>query len=141
MYRGPGVYRGPPEVYRGPCMKITPWNTQLVFTIVCRLRAYNVIQRSYTAYPTLSQLRSHNTVCCRDGHSVCIVITATLLYRHSHSLTAKALTNTGLHQKTGHQPLWVKKLLHCTVVDNFAVILSTDVQNSVTARFETVTES
>ena len=36
---------------------------------------------------------------------------ATLLYRHSHSLTAKALTNTGLHQKTGHQLLWVKKLL------------------------------
>ena len=24
-----GVYRGPPEVYRGPCMKITPWNCQL----------------------------------------------------------------------------------------------------------------
>ena len=21
-----GVYRGPPEVYRGPCMKVTPWN-------------------------------------------------------------------------------------------------------------------
>jgi len=21
VYLGPGVYRGPPEVYRGPCMK------------------------------------------------------------------------------------------------------------------------
>ena len=27
-----GVYRDPPEVYRGPCMKVTPWNEQLVST-------------------------------------------------------------------------------------------------------------
>jgi len=29
-----GVYRGPPEVYRGPCMKITPWNSYIIFTAV-----------------------------------------------------------------------------------------------------------
>jgi len=30
VYRGPGVYRGPPEVYRGPCMKNMRWNRQLL---------------------------------------------------------------------------------------------------------------
>jgi len=34
VYLDPGVYRGPPEVYRGPCMKIMRWNTQLAFTDV-----------------------------------------------------------------------------------------------------------
>jgi len=29
------VYRGPPEVYRGPCMKITPWNQGIISTLVC----------------------------------------------------------------------------------------------------------
>ena len=28
----PGVYRGPPEVYRGPCMKITCLNTHITYT-------------------------------------------------------------------------------------------------------------
>jgi len=38
MYHGPrgvpwpGVYRGPPKVYRGPCMKITRWKTPIIFT-------------------------------------------------------------------------------------------------------------
>jgi len=32
VYRGPGVYRGPPEVYHGPCMKNMALNTQLSFT-------------------------------------------------------------------------------------------------------------
>ena len=32
--RALGVYRGPPEVYRGPCMKVTPLNRQLWFTEV-----------------------------------------------------------------------------------------------------------
>ena len=27
-----GVYRGPPEVYRGPCMKITPLNSPIIST-------------------------------------------------------------------------------------------------------------
>jgi len=27
------VYRGPPEVYRGPCMKITRLKTPIIFTI------------------------------------------------------------------------------------------------------------
>jgi len=27
VHHGPGVYRGPPEVYRGPCVKVTPWNS------------------------------------------------------------------------------------------------------------------
>jgi len=27
-----GVYRGPPEVYRGPCMKITPLNSHIIST-------------------------------------------------------------------------------------------------------------
>jgi len=27
-----GVYRGPPEVYRGPCMKITRLKTPIIFT-------------------------------------------------------------------------------------------------------------
>ena len=34
MYRGPGVYRGPPEVYRGPCMKNMRWNTHITYTRV-----------------------------------------------------------------------------------------------------------
>jgi len=34
-----GVYRGPPEVYRGPCMKITRLNTQLSFTDVAQQRS------------------------------------------------------------------------------------------------------
>jgi len=29
------VYRGPPEVYRGPCMKNMAWNQQLWFTHPC----------------------------------------------------------------------------------------------------------
>ena len=28
----PRVYRGPPEVYRGPCMKITPLNCPIIST-------------------------------------------------------------------------------------------------------------
>ena len=27
-----GVYRGPPEVYRGPCMKNMCWKTPIIFT-------------------------------------------------------------------------------------------------------------
>ena len=27
-----GVYRGPPEVYRGPCMKNMAWKTPIIFT-------------------------------------------------------------------------------------------------------------
>jgi len=34
VYRGPGVYRGPPEVYHGPCMKITPLNSPINYTNV-----------------------------------------------------------------------------------------------------------
>jgi len=40
VYRGPGVYRGPPEVYRGPCMKVTPWNQPITYTYVGELVAY-----------------------------------------------------------------------------------------------------
>jgi len=34
VYRGPGVYRGPPEVYRGPCMKNMRWNQTITYTNV-----------------------------------------------------------------------------------------------------------
>jgi len=33
VYRGPGVYRGPPEVYRGPCMKNMRWNQGITYTV------------------------------------------------------------------------------------------------------------
>jgi len=36
VYLGPGVYRGPPEVYRGPCMKNMCLNSPIIFTIVLR---------------------------------------------------------------------------------------------------------
>ena len=42
MYCGPGVYRGPPEVYRGPCMKITCLNRPITYT-----RAVSLWQLSY----------------------------------------------------------------------------------------------
>ena len=36
VYRGPRVYRGPPEVYCGPCMKITRWNCYITYTdVIC----------------------------------------------------------------------------------------------------------
>jgi len=41
VYRGPGVYRGPPEVYRGPCMKNMAWNSYITYTNVyfkCMIR-------------------------------------------------------------------------------------------------------
>jgi len=34
VHHGLGVYRGPPEVYRGPCVKVTPWKTPIIFTNV-----------------------------------------------------------------------------------------------------------
>jgi len=32
VYSGPGVYRGPPEVYRGRCMKNMRWNQGITYT-------------------------------------------------------------------------------------------------------------
>ena len=32
MYLDPGVYRGPPEVYRGPCMKNMALNSPITYT-------------------------------------------------------------------------------------------------------------
>jgi len=40
-----GCTVGPPEVYRGPCMKITPWNSYITYTHVdvqCALTYTNV---------------------------------------------------------------------------------------------------
>jgi len=41
VHHGPGVYCGPPDVYRGPCMKITCLNRQLSFTNRPNTKTYN----------------------------------------------------------------------------------------------------
>jgi len=40
VHHGLGVYRGPPEVYLGPCVKVTPWKTPIIFTTT----AYRAVQ-------------------------------------------------------------------------------------------------
>jgi len=37
VHHGPGVYCGPPDVYRGPCMKNMCWKTPIIFTHNCLL--------------------------------------------------------------------------------------------------------
>jgi len=36
------VYRGPPEVYRGPCMKITCLNSHITYTFGFKAAPYGV---------------------------------------------------------------------------------------------------
>jgi len=43
-----GVYRGPPEVYRGPCMKITRLNQTIIFTYTCK--QYTIIHKLEISY-------------------------------------------------------------------------------------------
>ena len=51
VYLGPGVYRGPPEVYRGPCMKITRLNSYITYTWVTDSRMLCSLPRSCLVHP------------------------------------------------------------------------------------------
>ena len=56
-----GVYRGPPEVYRGPCMKNMCWNSPIISTYV---RGYNVLTEIFWAKKPTAEASDHRVLRC-----------------------------------------------------------------------------
>jgi len=56
------VYRGPPEVYRGPCMKITPWNSYITYTMAVYRRVYDLRSPAGWLPVHRDQLRAQRSV-------------------------------------------------------------------------------